>query len=693
VHSKNAPTRLSHLVAVALGLCLLLPGLASAQTRVGSTQHFAAAGDAWFPDVAYDGANNAYLVAWGLHPVMAQFVSPDGARLGSAVQLNSTPGGAVSVACGTSINACLVIWIQEPRSIVGRLVRYSNGAVQPLGGILNIHTHPSVNKNTALRPSVAFAPTGAGEFLVAWTEGTADVLGMRVSASGAPLGSVIAIAATASWEGTPSVAYNSQADEYGVAVAYEPGYSGVGMRRVKAGTGALLGWTHLYGSAFEQYPEIAYNSDDNQYLVVTWHGSNPWMLHGQRASAAGAPIGGILALAASGGGDGVGLSYNPVANAYFAVYQSQYNGDVWGTLISGAGAPGAQFQVTVSGTGLSVKPQSAPSTATGRWLVAASRAYIDTMSQLVQHGGGGTTPTPPAAPTPVSPTGTISTSTPTFTWRTSVGASQYRLWVDDSTGNRVATWYTASQLGCASTATCSVSTGISLAGGTAKFWVQAWSSAGYSSWSSPMTFTVPTAARVATLLAPTGTITGWPVTFRWTAVAGATYYRIWVNDTAGNKLATWVTAATVGCAGGGTCATGVTFASRPLVPGTVRWWVQAWSASTGDLPWSAPGTFIAAPLAATTLLTPNGAYLPTGAIEFGWNAVPGATYYMLWIDDQTGTRFKKWYTAAEVSCAGGGLCVVQVLPSLTPGTVSWWIQAWNPVVGYGPWSTRFTFTR
>ena len=34
----------------------------------------------------------------------------------------------------------------------------------------------------------------------------------------------------------------------------------------------MLGRSTLYSSVFAQYPEIAYNSTDNQYLAITWGG-------------------------------------------------------------------------------------------------------------------------------------------------------------------------------------------------------------------------------------------------------------------------------------------------------------------------------------------------------------------------------------------------------------------------------------
>ena len=112
-------------------------------------------------------------------------------------------------------------------------------------------------------------------------------------------------------------------------------------QRVKPGTGALIGArTLIYTTTVDIYPEIAYNSTTNQYLVIAWGATSPWMLHGWLADSNLAPIGGTKALATQGGGDGIGLAYNPNSNTYLAVYQSQKNAEVWGVEVSAAGARG-----------------------------------------------------------------------------------------------------------------------------------------------------------------------------------------------------------------------------------------------------------------------------------------------------------------------------------------------------------------
>jgi probable HAF family extracellular repeat protein len=97
---------------------------------------------------------------------------------------------------------------------------------------------------------------------------------------------------------------------------------------------------------------------------------------------------------------------------------------------------------------------------------------------------------PPAA-TPVSPSGTISTSTPAFTWNAVAVATSYRLVVDDSTGRTIDREYTARDASCEDgTGACSVSPGTALAVGAGQWQVQTRNAAGSGPLSAPLAFTV-----------------------------------------------------------------------------------------------------------------------------------------------------------------------------------------------------------
>lgn len=298
----------------------------------------------------------------------------------------------------------------------------------------------------------------------------------------------------------------------------------------------------------------------------------------------------------------------------------------------------------------------------------------------------------PAAATLVSPSGTINDTTPTYIWNAVAGATQYQLYVNDTTGHIIDTWITATDAGCTSgTGTCSFTPTIPLAAGSGQWWIQTWNSSGYGPWSNSMSFTVGTgtAPVAATLVSPSGTISDTTPDFIWNAVAGVTYYKLYIDDSTGNVLNTWVTASEVGCSSGtGICS----YPSSTLAAGSGQWWVQTWN-SFGYGPWSNSMSFFVgtgSEPGAATLVSPSGAINDTTPI-YTWNAVAGASYYKLYVNDATGTVIDVWITAADAGCSSGtGTCSSNPSTVLATGNGQWWIQTWNPS-GYGPWSNAMNF--
>src|SRR6266571_5163874 len=198
---------------------------------------------------------------------------------------------------------------------------------------------------------------------------------------------------------------------------------------------------------------------------------------------------------------------------------------------------------------------------------------------------------PPGAATLVTPSGNIATTTPTFSWNAVANATQYLLWVDDSSGGRSRATYTAAQAGCASgTGTCSLAPGLVLNPGVGQWWVVTSNASGSGPWSNGLSFTVPGTPPppAATLVAPSGSIATKTPTYTWNAAAGATQYLLWVDDSSGGRIRTTYTAAQAGCASGtGTCSL---TPSVTLSAGAGQWWIVT-SNAAGNGPWSARGTF------------------------------------------------------------------------------------------------------
>jgi FtsP/CotA-like multicopper oxidase with cupredoxin domain len=297
--------------------------------------------------------------------------------------------------------------------------------------------------------------------------------------------------------------------------------------------------------------------------------------------------------------------------------------------------------------------------------------------------------TPPGAATLISPAEAITDTTPTYTWNGVLGATDYYLWVNDSTGAKVQQRYTAAEAGCIDYLdTCSATPAIQLAGGAATWWIQARNPLGDGPWNTGMSFTLlPPAA--TTLVSPTGEITDPTPTYTWNAVLDSTWYRLWVNDVSGNRVQTWYAAADAGCPDGtGTCSVTPTME----VVGASQWWVQTYS-NAGFGSWSTPLSFTA-PIptvpSAATLVSPTGAIADTTP-AYTWNAVSGATWYQLWVNDSSGNRIQTWYAAADAGCPDGtGTCSVTPTTEAV-GPCQWWVQTYNRA-GFGPWSTPLSFT-
>jgi hypothetical protein len=265
------------------------------------------------------------------------------------------------------------------------------------------------------------------------------------------------------------------------------------------------------------------------------------------------------------------------ANVWFWVTGPNWSGSNWvgSTSVSGL-APGATQWFS---TNWSI-PGSAATGTYQYWAIVWTDSAVSDWAGPTYFAVG-----PPAASL-VSPSGTISTNTPTFTWNAVTTATWYYLWVNDAASSpKIQQWYTAAQAGCASgTGTCSVTSPSVLAQGAARWWIQTWNSAAYGPWSDGMPFTVSgSLPGAATLVLPSGAISTRNPTYTWNAVPNATWYYLWVNDSTGTQIATWYAAAQAGCASGtGTCSVTPSVA---LASGSAQWWIQTWN-SAGYGPWS-----------------------------------------------------------------------------------------------------------
>ena len=348
---------------------------------------------AWDPAVTYNPTNNEYLVVWwgddntfplalGEGEIFGQRVNAaTGAEIGSDLRLSDMgPNGDANydadypvVAYSSTANEYLVVWygddstaplVDEEFEIFGQRVDAGTGA--EVGA--NDFRLSDMGGDTlfdAFDPAVAYNSTD-NEYLVVWSgdDSTAplvdeefEIWGQRVNAAtGAEIGADFRLSdmgpdGNANYEAyAPAVAYNSTDSQYLVVWVGDDdtaplvnGEQEVFGQRVEAATGAEIGGDFRLSDVgpdgdthYEAVdPAVAYNSTDNQYLVV-WSGDDDTAplvngeqeIFGQRVNGAtGAEIGGDLRLSDMGPDGDVGyvaagpaVTYNSMNNQYLVVW-------------------------------------------------------------------------------------------------------------------------------------------------------------------------------------------------------------------------------------------------------------------------------------------------------------------------------------------------------------------------------------
>jgi len=267
-----------------------------------------------------------------------------------------------------------------------------------------------------------------------------------------------------------------------------------------------------------------------------------------------------------------------------------------------------------------------PAGASVDWWVETGADKCTALASAHSHfnvTSAGICPSSPGAAQLLSPANgsTGLTSPVTFTWAVVQGATNYVVWgLTSSTVSSNERFVIGKTPGTHVTATVPQ-------GGLAWYVEADFGDCPSSTFSKVFTLTSTTpvtcSSNPATLLSPVNGSTGLtsPVTFQWTAVPGATGYRLFLaeaNDDSGDLAGT-------------TSATSLT----TLVPGgTVTWWVVTTFPGCPDVV-SAKSTFTSGTQttcgAAATLNSPADGATVSSPVTLSWSAVTGASSYRLWI--------------------------------------------------------------
>jgi|GEM_PF-1660098 len=225
-------------------------------------------------------------------------------------------------------------------------------------------------------PALAYNSNNC-QYLVVWQDARNsdpygwDVYGQLISCTPEPMSSpfpffTLPPPGRAKDQRHPAVAYNSRDDEY-LAVwqdrlcrywPYDTADDIYGWR--VDGEGKLKGKVISISIAtdcesderVQQDPAVAYNSQDNKYLVV-WeddrHGN--WDIYGQLLSAAGEPLGGNFPIIDIDTGQRFpALAYNDQDNLYLVVWQDNRYGNwnIYGRRVFSDGTKGSDFRISLS---------------------------------------------------------------------------------------------------------------------------------------------------------------------------------------------------------------------------------------------------------------------------------------------------------------------------------------------------------
>jgi hypothetical protein len=234
-------------------------------------------------------------------------------------------------------------------------------------------------------------------------------------------------------------------------------------------------------------------------------------------------------------------------------------------------------QANCNGSTCSITPDVTLSAGSHTWWI---QTWNDAGDGPWSNAMSFTIPLPPLPEkaTLVSPSNSIGTNNPAYTWNKVSGATWYYLSVIGPSGYTFTKWYTDAEV--CGVSTCSA-TGATpgLAAGTYTWQVQTWNNGGFGPWSDAMSFS-PTPPGKATLISPQENITDQTPLYTWNPVSGATWYYLWVDGPSGNVMKQWYKA--IDICNGSTCSVEPPMA---LNSGAHTWWIQTWN-DAGDGPWS-----------------------------------------------------------------------------------------------------------
>ncbi|HXG71850.1 MAG TPA: FG-GAP-like repeat-containing protein [Gemmatimonadaceae bacterium] len=363
--------------------------------------------------IAYDPKNKVYLTVATYGLLRGQFVSQDGAPVGSTFVIQSGgsythfPSVAYSPDADGGAGGFLVVWhasdlAGERTSIHARMVSVNHGgpfsADNQVGADSSFYEAP-VN--------VAYSKP-AQSFMVVWgTKETANVSGVIVNNSGAAASGILPVATTGDGERWAGVACHDSKPE--CLVSYSGWSSNAFVRSVllNARTGIVDGASfaqHRRTSGIWQ-TDTVFNSLTGEYLVVWYQEPGNGLYATRVAAGSGTPTSGILTVSTRfASKDSVDLAYNPAAGTTLYVSHDLLSTSNDGAVeIDAAGNPISASSILVLPTNQgNYYPSVAANPARSEWMALTSHRFQALYGQRITTTSVGS-PAPPSTPAPTPP--------------------------------------------------------------------------------------------------------------------------------------------------------------------------------------------------------------------------------------------------------------------------------------------------
>jgi hypothetical protein len=333
------------------------------------------------PAVAFSPDAQEWLVAFerdtaGDYQIVGRRVTTAGATIGSNFGICGDAGDQAdpTVVYNTDNDEFLVAWEDyrggASADIYGRRVESGGGTA---GNVFAINTTP----DSLFAPVVAASPAAPGYLVVSVELSPSfveDIVGQRIGTSGTLEGPRFVISAPVGDQRMAATAYNSQDSEYLVIWQDARGSDlDIWGQRVDA-DGTLLSDNFVVSSATgnQVLPDVAYNLDTNQYLVVWEDRRADADIYGQLLDADGGLNGAELQIAGAGATARrrPRIAYNPISGEFLVVYvYESENNNIRGRRLGVSGAPLAPEIDIATGT--------------------TDQNYPDLACRTMEPGGGG----------------------------------------------------------------------------------------------------------------------------------------------------------------------------------------------------------------------------------------------------------------------------------------------------------------